>query len=114
MKIKHKLQKILLLIAYLLALYLYIRLGRGCFYRRYLQIPCPGCGMTRAMIAALRMDFAEAFRQHPMFWSVPLVGVYLLVDAPRWKKVGTVIMIGVGLGFLVNWVLKLVQTGVFC
>ncbi len=29
---------------------------------------CPGCGLTRAMYAALSGDFALAFRYHPLFF----------------------------------------------
>lgn len=51
----------------------------GCPIRRLTGIPCPGCGMTRACLAALRLDFAEAFRLHPLwFLPVPLFAVSLL------------------------------------
>ncbi len=32
-----------------------------------LGIPCPGCGMTRAMKSVLQLDFIAAFRWHPLF-----------------------------------------------
>lgn len=42
-----------------------------------LGVPCPGCGLTRAALAAASGHFAEALRIHPL---VGLVGpVYLLV-----------------------------------
>ena len=34
----------------------------GCAVYRLLGVPCPGCGMTRAWLQALRLDFAGAFR----------------------------------------------------
>ena len=40
-----------------LALYL---LDIGCIFRLMTGIPCPGCGMTRAWLAALRLDYAVA------------------------------------------------------
>jgi hypothetical protein len=33
-------------------------------------IPCPGCGLTRATLAALHGHFAEAFHLHPLFFFV--------------------------------------------
>ena len=30
----------------------------GCAVYRLLGVPCPGCGMTRAWLQALRLDFA--------------------------------------------------------
>lgn len=36
--------------------------------------PCPGCGLTRAMLALLSLDFGEALRLHPLS---PLLGPLL-------------------------------------
>jgi hypothetical protein len=47
-------------------------------------VACPGCGMTRAIQAALQLDFAAAFYYHPLWILLPVVGVlYLLL---RYKK----------------------------
>lgn len=59
-----------------LALYL---LDIGCVFRLMTGIPCPGCGMTRAWLAALRFDFAAAFAYHPLFWMVPIAFVLAFV-----------------------------------
>ena len=41
-------------------------------------IPCPGCGLTRASLAALRGDFGAALHFHPLvFWVAP-VYVFLI------------------------------------
>lgn len=52
---------------------LWLRLEPGCIFRSLTGFPCPGCGMSRAWLAALRGDFAGALRFHPMFWVIPLV-----------------------------------------
>lgn len=36
----------------------------------FYHIPCPGCGITRAHIAAMQFDFKKAFEYHPMFFIV--------------------------------------------
>lgn len=42
-------------------------------------ISCPGCGMTRAWLALLRLDLSSAFAWHPLFWlAVPGAAVLLL------------------------------------
>lgn len=56
---------------------LILLLDLGCPARHLIGIPCPGCGMTRACLAACRLDFAEAFRMNPL-WPLVLI---LLVTA---------------------------------
>jgi hypothetical protein len=39
-------------------------------------LPCPGCGLTRATLAAVGGDFAGALRLHPLvFWVAPIYGL---------------------------------------
>ncbi len=53
-----------------------------CLVRHFTGVPCPSCGLSRAWLSVLRLDFASAFSYHPMFWAVPVLGIYLL----RWDK----------------------------
>ena len=39
----------------------------GCPVYRVFGWSCPGCGMSRAFLAALRLDFSAAFSYHPLF-----------------------------------------------
>lgn len=41
---------------------------------------CPGCGMTRAYISLLRLDFKGAFYYHPLWPFVPVFGLGFLVS----------------------------------
>ena len=54
------------------ALYLWFMAasGIGCPIRRLIGFPCPGCGMSRAAAAMLRLDFAKAFALHPMVFVI--------------------------------------------
>lgn len=45
----------------------------GCPFRFFFGISCPGCGMTRAWLSVLRLDFSSAFACHPLFLLAPLV-----------------------------------------
>lgn len=50
-----------------------------CLFKLAVGAPCPGCGLTRATIALLRLDFAEVWRLHPLAPLLgPLVGWMLL------------------------------------
>lgn len=46
--------------------------GIGCPVLYITGVSCPGCGLTRACLKALRFDFASAFHYHPLFFCVPL------------------------------------------
>ena len=74
------------------------------------EIPCPGCGMTRAYIALVHLNLKEAFRLHPMFWSMPILVAYFFKDyrllKTKWVNDGILILIG--LGFIVQWIVKII------
>ncbi len=57
-----------------------------CTFRRLTGIPCPGCGMTRAMAALARGDLGAAVRFHPF---APLL---LVEGAGLWATVGTALV----------------------
>ncbi|MHB1454354.1 MAG: DUF2752 domain-containing protein [Saccharofermentanales bacterium] len=63
---------------------------QSCLLRRTIGIPCPGCGMTRATFALLRLDFAAAFTFHPLVYViVPFIivlSVLLLTKRTTFKK----------------------------
>lgn len=46
-------------------------LGIGCPIKFITGISCAGCGMTRAWAAVLKLHFADAFRFHPLWWTIP-------------------------------------------
>lgn len=54
-------------------------LGVTCPIRYVTGISCAGCGMSRAWLSLLKLDFAAAFAYHPLFWlPLPAAGVILL------------------------------------
>ena len=61
--------------------------GITCPVKHFLGVSCPGCGMTRACLSALRFDFSAAFYYHPL-WIVmlPLVASLLFLWVKRKKK----------------------------
>lgn len=84
--------------------------GRGCLFRNLTGIPCPGCGMTRAWLSALRLDILAAFQHHPLFWSVPLLLGYCCFDGrlfrENWINYGLLGIIGFGIA--VHYIVVLV------
>lgn len=84
--------------------------GVECVYLKYFHIICPGCGMTRALRAMLEFDFVSAFTYHPMIFAMPLVLLYILMDGKVFKKkiIDNTILIVICLGFVINYVIKLI------
>lgn len=74
------------------------------------SIPCLGCGMSRAYISLLHLDFGQAFSMHPMFWSMPVLVAYFFKDYHLFKKkwLNNGILILIGVGFAAQWIVKLI------
>lgn len=104
-------EKLIFLAVYIGIVATFRHFGILCLFRHFLGITCPGCGMTRAVLAALRFDFAAAFAYHPMFWSMPLLGAYFLFDGSLFgnKKWDRIVIILLGIGFLAQWLVKIVE-----
>lgn len=110
-KIKEWKNKLLLTVLYAGVLLICWEIGMPCIFQRILSIPCPGCGMSRAVLAAMRLKIGEAFLWHPMFWSMPVLYFYFLYDVRdmKFKRIHYSILIIIGVGFVVNWVIKLIR-----
>jgi len=87
--------KILCLAGFLLLLALWYIFDLPCAFRYVTGIPCITCGMTRAWTAALSGDLWAAFRQHPMFWSIPVLVVFLFYDGQIFpNRKGNILTLG--------------------
>ena len=66
---------------------LFLALGFGiilafnikCLIKTSIGIPCPGCGMTRAWIEAISLNFHEAFKFHPLFLLAPVIIILIII-----------------------------------
>lgn len=85
--------------------------GPECIFLKVFHVICPGCGMTRAVKAVLHLDMRGAWMYHPMVYTLPILGVYILKDgrAFRNKYINAVVLSMVGVGFLINYILKLAE-----
>lgn len=52
--------------------------GIGCPIKFITGISCPGCGMTRAVLSILKLNFKEAFYYHPLVYILPFAAIVLL------------------------------------
>ena len=83
--------------------------GAGCLFYRLFGIICPGCGMTRALFSCLRLDFAAAWRYHPMVFSLPYLALAFLKDGKVFasKALNICILCLIAAGFLIQYLYKL-------
>jgi hypothetical protein len=107
-KIKNVKEKLIFAIGVLIYVLLLRLFDSTCIILSLFGFICPGCGMTRALISVLKLDFAAALSYHPLVFLMPLVILYFLFDGRLFGKVAdlTVISLMV-LSFLAVWVFRL-------
>lgn len=66
--------------------------GTICLIRGTIGIPCPSCGMTRAIREVFSGDIINAFRFHPLFY-LPFVSIVLVYLNKRLLKIVLIITI---------------------
>lgn len=85
--------------------------GITCPIKYLTGISCPGCGMSRAWLSVLRLDFGAARGFHPLYWlPVPGAALFLL----RGRLPAALYRWGLGLIcglFLVVYALRLLTPG---
>lgn len=83
--------------------------GITCPIKYFFGVSCPGCGMTRACLSVLRLDFAKAFYYHPLFWVPPLfITIFLLKNKINIKIYKFFLFTIVGL-FVIVYFIRLIS-----
>ena len=109
-KIFKRLRLLAILIIYFSLAYTIMNaLDIPCVFRYFLKIPCPGCGITRAVLSVLRFDFISALKYNPFVFALPYIFIYVFFDLKP-KKVHDKIILCIGILWAVYWVFNLVTT----
>ena len=108
-RITHLRLKLICTAGAIAAILLLYRFDVPCVILSLFNIPCISCGLTRAWLAAFRLDFQTAFAMHPMFWSIPILYLYILFDARLFnnKAVNWSVFGAVAAGFIINYIFVL-------
>ena len=69
---KTTIEKLIILAFILLLAILVLSKAYRCPFRMITGIPCPCCGITRAIIASIHGDFAKSFYYHPLWWLIAI------------------------------------------
>lgn len=106
-EIKDLKYKIFITFVLLLAISIMRVLSVPCIFLKITGIECLGCGMTRAWIEVLHLNFIGAFSTHMMFWSVPVLYLCFLLDGKLFSnsKANIVFYAFIIAGFIINWAL---------
>ena len=77
---KLKKQRIIIAIVFIIIIgYVGVYLkGVPCIIKYFTGVSCLGCGMTRAWLAALKLDFSMAFYYHPLFFMPVVILIIIL------------------------------------
>ncbi len=59
----------------------------GCIFKAISGIPCPGCGVTRAVLSFIEGDWHLAFYYHPLFWlTIPVLFIAVMKQEAIFKS----------------------------
>lgn len=113
MKSNHnQISRLMPLLISIIAIYFVFHLvGIGCPILFLTGIPCAGCGMTRAWASVLHGHFHRAFYYHPLYWTVPLMGILFLRYRKLPKKVAKGILIFMGVVYIIVYFIRLLTPG---
>ena len=82
-------------------------IGITCPIKFLTGISCAGCGMSRAFLAALRLDFVSAFHFHPLFWLViPTVLLFIFKNKIPFFKICFILIVTI---FIITYLIRMFQ-----
>lgn len=79
-----------------------------CKFNKITGLYCPGCGMTRAVHSALKLDFYQSFRYNSLLYLMPpLIALYFYLKHKHVENLSKAILIlmlviAIGYGILRN------------
>lgn len=77
-----------------------------CILYHVIGLPCPACGLTRAFVSLVRLEFGQAFAYHPLFFLVPFVPLLAWERlSAKWLNILSFTLFGI---LIVVWVVRMV------
>ena len=80
-----------------------------CPIRKITGISCPGCGMSRAMLSFVTLDFSKAAYYHPLvFFVIPTVISFVVFHEHNMCKAKRILIIVLVIGLLVVYLYRMI------
>lgn len=95
-----------LLLYFTLVYIIFHTFGITCVFLKISGLPCPGCGMTRAILSLVKLDIVSAAKYNITVFFMPYIFAYVFFDFK--SKIHNCIMIGIAFVAMLNWILKLI------
>ncbi len=77
-----------------------------CVFLKFIGIPCPGCGMTRAFISLINLDFIKAIKYNIVVFFMPYIFMYIFLDFKN--KIHNIFLIIIAVIAIINWLIKII------
>ena len=93
----------------IIVIIIYLGLDLKCPFRLLFGIPCAGCGMTRAIIEAIHLNFKGAFYYHPLFFIIPTVVIFFLFIDKFSKRFTCIYWVTIVSLFIMVYIIRLYE-----
>lgn len=77
-----------------------------CVFLEFCGFPCPGCGMTRALLSLMKFDVFGAIKCNVVIFFMPYIFLYLIFNFRG--KVHNVLLIIIAIIAFINWMIKII------
>ena len=84
-------------------------IGITCPVKFVTGISCAGCGMTRAWMALLHLDFSKSVYYHPLFWLPPVALAIFACRKRMNQKVYKILIFTMAVVFVIVYICRLVK-----